>query len=154
LAQLLRVSRTTLWKFVRQHGLQQCFTTISDADLDQLVKVFKERKPESGFRYLVGFLRHQGVQVQQHRVWQSLRRVDRLGQRLRERRVTRRRKYRVARPNALWHVDGHHKLIRWCFVVHGFIDGYRAVHRTPYDGTLRGRNTVTVPVPLVVSTLS
>ena len=22
------------------------------------------------------------------------------------------------------HIDGHHKLIRWCFVIHGAIDGY------------------------------
>jgi hypothetical protein len=124
LARILQVSRTTLWKFIRQHGLEKHFTVISDADLDQLVRTFKESKPESGFRYLVGFLRRQGFRVQQHRIWQSLRRVDRLGQRLRERRVTRRRKYRVARPNALWHVDGHHKLIRWGFVIHGFIDGY------------------------------
>lgn len=32
--------------------------------------------------------------------------------------------YRVKRSNALWHIDGHHKLIRWGFVVHGIIDGY------------------------------
>ena len=25
---------------------------------------------------------------------------------------------------ALWHLDGHHKLIRWKFVTHGAIDGY------------------------------
>ncbi|KAG1726809.1 uncharacterized protein EDB91DRAFT_1254183 [Suillus paluster] len=59
LARLLQVSRTTLWKFIRQHGLEKRFTTISDTDLDQLVRTFKERKPESGFRYLVGFLRYQ-----------------------------------------------------------------------------------------------
>ncbi len=27
-------------------------------------------------------------------------------------------------PNAVWHIDGHHKLIRWRFVTHGGIDGY------------------------------
>ena len=27
-------------------------------------------------------------------------------------------------PNALWHQDGNHKLIRWRLVVHGAIDGY------------------------------
>ncbi|KAI5997818.1 hypothetical protein F5J12DRAFT_703870, partial [Pisolithus orientalis] len=61
--------------------------------------------------------------VQQKRIWQSLSRVDRLGQRLREHRVIKRRVYRVKRSNALWHIDGHHKLIRWGFVVHGIIDG-------------------------------
>lgn len=35
-----------------------------------------------------------------------------------------RRTYSVAGPNALWHLDGNHKLVRWKFVVHGAIDGY------------------------------
>ena len=35
-----------------------------------------------------------------------------------------RRVYNVAGPNALWHLDGHHKLIHWGFVSHGCIDGY------------------------------
>jgi hypothetical protein len=56
LAQLLQVSRMTLWKFMHQNGLEKHFAIISDADLDQLVRTFKECKPESGFRYLVGFL--------------------------------------------------------------------------------------------------
>jgi hypothetical protein len=32
--------------------------------------------------------------------------------------------YYVPGPNALWHLDGNHKLIRWKFVFHGAIDGY------------------------------
>ena len=27
-------------------------------------------------------------------------------------------------PNSLWHIDGHHKLVRWKVIVHGGIDGY------------------------------
>ena len=27
-------------------------------------------------------------------------------------------------PNAVWHIDGNHKLIRWRMVVYGGIDGY------------------------------
>ena len=38
-----------------------------------------------------------------------------------------RRQYNVPSPNALWHIDGNHKLIRWRFVVHGGIDGYSRV---------------------------
>ena len=30
-------------------------------------------------------------------------------------------------PNALWHIDGYHKLIRWRLVIHGGIDGYSRV---------------------------
>ncbi len=28
------------------------------------------------------------------------------------------------RPNSVWHIDGHHKLIRWGIVVHGMVDGF------------------------------
>lgn len=38
--------------------------------------------------------------------------------------VTRRRLYSVPGPNALWHIDGHHKLIKWKIVTHGGIDGH------------------------------
>lgn len=31
--------------------------------------------------------------------------------------------YFVERPNALWHIDGHHKLILWGIVIHGVADG-------------------------------
>jgi len=35
-----------------------------------------------------------------------------------------RRIYSVGGPNALWHLDGNHKLIRWKIVIHGGVDGY------------------------------
>ena len=35
-----------------------------------------------------------------------------------------RRVYRVAYPNALWHMDSNMSLIRWGLVIHGAIDGY------------------------------
>ena len=35
-----------------------------------------------------------------------------------------RRVYFVPWPNSLWHLDGHHSLIRWGFVIHGCIDCY------------------------------
>lgn len=124
LARILGVSRMTLWRTMRKHGLKRSYTLLSNDELDVLVKAFKIRKPESGFRYLLGHLRCNGIRIQQKRIWQSLRRVDRLGRHLRERRVIKRRAYHVKRSNALWHIDGHHKLIRWGFVIHGLIDGY------------------------------
>ena len=35
-----------------------------------------------------------------------------------------RRVYSVPSPNALWHLDGNHKMIRYRLVVHGAIDGF------------------------------
>ena len=54
-------------------------------------------------------------------------RVDPLGIEYRLRRSLHRREYRVPHPNALWHIDGYHKLIRWRMVVHGGVDGYSRV---------------------------
>ncbi|KAJ6497289.1 hypothetical protein C8R45DRAFT_768982, partial [Mycena sanguinolenta] len=61
--------------------------------------------------------------VQRRRLVHSLRRVDNLGLMLRRRGIAKRRVNHVKRPNALWHLDGHHKMIRWGIVVHGFVDG-------------------------------
>ena len=27
-------------------------------------------------------------------------------------------------PNGLWHIDGHHSLVNWGFIIHGGIDGF------------------------------
>ena len=35
-----------------------------------------------------------------------------------------RRVYSVPWINALWHIDGHHKLIPWKIVIHGGVDGF------------------------------
>ena len=51
-------------------------------------------------------------------------RVDPINVSMRRMRVIRRRTYSVPGPNALWHIDGHHSLIRWRMVIHGAIDDY------------------------------
>lgn len=124
LADVLGVHRNTLRLYMKCHGVERKYSELTNADLDGLVNEFKKRRPDSGIRYIIGFLRRHGIRVQHSRVVQSLRRVDRLGQVLRDRRIKRRRKYYVKRPNALWHMDGHHKLIRWGIVIHGLIDGF------------------------------
>ena len=54
-------------------------------------------------------------------------RVDHEGseerRRLNQRRIVR-RVYNVRGPHHLWHMDGHHKLIRYGLVTHGCIDGF------------------------------
>jgi hypothetical protein len=124
LAQKLSMHRTTLTYYLKRYGVSHQFAQLTDADLDRVVKTFKSTKPESGIRYLIGFLQQHGVRVQKERLCQSLRRVDRIGYAIRHRNVIQRRKYTSPRPNALWHCDGHHKLIMWGIVIHGFVDGY------------------------------
>ena len=53
-----------------------------------------------------------------------LRRLDPIETALRSLKTIVRRKYNVTCPNALWHIDGNHKMIKWRFVVHAAIDGY------------------------------
>lgn len=124
LARTLKMDRHTLSYYMKLYGVQRKFADLSNMDLDRLVRTFKTDKPESGIRYLVGFLRKHGLRVQKRRVHQSIRRVDGLGSTLRQRAAIRHRKYTSPRPNALWHCDGHHKLIHYGFVIHGFVDGY------------------------------
>jgi hypothetical protein len=124
LAKSLGIHRNTLNSYMKEYGVQQRYSTISNNELDELVNAFKVERPESGFRYLVGHLQNRGLRIQRRRIVGALQRVDKLGRKLHDRKVIRRRKYRVQRPNSLWHVDGHHKLIRWGIVIHAFIDGF------------------------------
>jgi hypothetical protein len=104
-------------------GVHFKYSSIEDADLDTMTSTYKIQKPSAGFRYVRGHLRSIGLRVQKQRVLDSLKRIDRVGRFIRKRNVIRRRKYFSSRPNALWHCDGHHKLIKYGFVIHGFIDG-------------------------------
>lgn len=77
-----------------------------------------------GEKTISGRLRSSGVNIQRERIRESIRRVDPSGIRARCRCILHRRTYHVSSPNALWHLDGYHKLIRWRYVVHGGIDGF------------------------------
>jgi hypothetical protein len=120
----MKVSRPTLLKHLKNHGVLYKFTDMSKSELDALVKHFRDTKPDSGIRYLIGFLRRHNLRIQKRRVYSSVHRVDGIGRILRKKKVIKRQNYEVPRPHAIWHVDGHHKLILWGFVIHGFVDGY------------------------------
>ncbi len=124
LASTLGIHRHTIRRNLKSYGIQRMFSTISDDHLDLVIRLYKAKRPNSGIRYLIGFLRSHGIRIQKSRLYQSLNRVDGLGHALRQQTAIKRREYYSSRPNALWHCDGHHKLIMWGFVIHGFIDGY------------------------------
>jgi hypothetical protein len=126
LAAAIGVHRNTLRLYLQEYGIDRDFSQITDGDLDNLVKSFRQQNPGSGVRYVRGFLREQNLRIQKQRVIASIARVDGLGQQLRRQRQRQvlRQAYRVARPNALWHIDGHHKLILWGIVIHGSVDGF------------------------------
>ena len=115
------------WLASHHHFITPAFSLwhlYTDAELDILVANYKLNCNESGSRYVRGFLKANKLRIQKARVFASMRRLDALGNALRENRSIRRRKYATKRPNSLWHCDGHHKLIRWGIVIHGFIDGF------------------------------
>ena len=128
IADLLGVSISTLNRHRSSLGLGSDatprFTTISDVELDVLLRDIVRQLPFSGIRMVQGEMESRGIHVQRERVRASLHRVDSLNIRARLRHVFERRQYRVPGPNSLWHIDGNHKLIRWKFVVHGGIDGF------------------------------
>ena len=77
-----------------------------------------------------------------YRLRDSLHRVDPLGSLLHQRQPITRRRYSVPGPNSLWHVDGHHSLIRWGFVVHGGIDRFSRLIIFLYCSTNNRSRTV------------
>lgn len=127
LSRQLKMDRHTLSSYLKLYDIRRSFSTMNNAELDDLVCKYKQTKPDSGVRYLVGSLRIRGIRIQRKRLALSIRRVDGLGQRLRQRQAIQRHKYTSPRPNALWHCDGHHKLILWGIVIHGMTDGYDRV---------------------------
>jgi hypothetical protein len=118
------VDRGTLSFYMKKFGVSKTYSDITDQELDELIRGYKQHHPGSGIRYVIGYLRGKQMRVQVARITKSVKRVDELGVILRKKHRIRRRVYSVKRPNSLWHCDGHHKLINWGIVIHGFIDGY------------------------------
>ncbi|CAB4027765.1 PREDICTED: uncharacterized protein LOC107327086 [Paramuricea clavata] len=128
MASMLGVSEATLRRRLRDCELStaQRFTRLSDEELDNIVKDIKIEFHNSGYRMIIGLLRAKGLHIPQRRVIECLRRVDIEGviARTLQLGIIFRRKYHVYGPNALWHIDTNHKLIRWRLVIHGGIDGF------------------------------
>ena len=117
--------RRTIHRRIQEYQLStHHFSEISDDVLDNLVQSVCRLHRRSGEKSIEGKLRGGGLRIQRQRIRDSLHRVDPSGIKGRIRRVLHRREYSVESPNALWHIDGYHKLIRWKIVIHGGIDGY------------------------------
>ena len=100
-------------------SIRGSYTAISDSDLDAAVMEINHEFPRHGYRLVEGHLQSRAIKVPRYRVRSSLVRVDPQGVSLRWSYTVQRRRYHVHGPNALWHIDGLHALIRWKIVVHG-----------------------------------
>ena len=93
---------------------------MTNDELDQIIRDYISRHgPTTGEPLMPGYLKSKGYRVQCQRVRSSLNRVDQKNTVLRWGALVSRRTYFVAWANFLWHLDGHHTLIRWKFVIHG-----------------------------------
>ena len=126
IAEILGISRSTLYRRLQSEGISQhlTYSNITDASLDRHIELIKLRHPHDGERLLIGHLRARGIVVPRSRLRASIHRVDPVNTELRRRVTLRRRVYFAKGPNSVWHIDGHHKLIRWRLVTHGGIDGF------------------------------
>jgi len=124
-ARALNVHRHTVEHYLRLYQIRkQEYSQISDEELDTLVGKFKQKRPTTGISYLRGHLLQQGWQIRRDRLLASISRVDGIRKVLRKNSVIQRRKYVSSRPNAVWHIDGHHKLGPWGIIIHASIDGH------------------------------
>ncbi|KAG1830108.1 hypothetical protein EV424DRAFT_1283232, partial [Suillus variegatus] len=64
LAKTLGVHRNTLQRYMKHHGVERKYSDLTNTDLDLLIKEFKKKRPDSGIRYIVGYLRRHGLRVQ------------------------------------------------------------------------------------------
>lgn len=128
IASLLHVSESTVKRRMRVYGLSihDTYSNICDDELDSIINEIIHQFPNTGYRGMLGFLSERGLRVAEYDVRRAMRRVDPLGvlERTLGLRIVQRRTYSVPGSLALWHIDGHHKLIRWNLVTHGAIDGF------------------------------
>lgn len=123
-AKALNVHRNTVKHYLQSYRIRkQEYSQISDEELDTLVEEFKQKRPTTGLSYLRGHLLQQGWRIQRSRLLASVSRVDGVRKVLRKNSAIKRRQYVSSRPNAVWHIDGHHKLGPWGIVIHASIDG-------------------------------
>ena len=124
IATILGLSRTTLYRRLEEAGVSlDDYTQVSDEQLDEVICSIKQDHPNDGEVLLQGHLLRQGIRVRRYALRNAIHRVDHSNTVTRKHSLVR-RIYSVSHPNYIWHVDGHRKLIRWRFVIHGAVDGF------------------------------
>lgn len=103
IATCLGMSSRTLYRHRQRLGIQSLtYTTISNEDLNTVVREILQSTTNAGERYVHGSLRSRGLRIQRWRVRHSLQEIDPIGRSFRRRRTIRRRIYSVPSPNLLW----------------------------------------------------
>ena len=82
----------------------------------------KQDHPNDGEWLVIGHLHRMGIHLPGSRIRASIH--DPINTALQRSVTVRKRVYHAEGPNAMWHIDGHHKMIKWRFVIHGGINGF------------------------------
>ena len=112
-AAYFHISRQSLCRYLDQVDFQDPLVAINDAVLDEIVLQYLQGRPcGRGEVAVKAHVLSSGFKVSRGRIRSSIGRVDPIGRDERKRKPIKRRVYKVDGPHHLWHIDGHHKLIR------------------------------------------
>ena len=100
------------------------YIPLSDHQLDDIIRGIKANHPNDGEVRMHDHLLRIGLRVTCAALRNSIHHVDHAGVEARFLTTVHRLIYSVPHPNYIWHMDGHHKLIWWRFVIHASIDGF------------------------------
>ena len=112
ISKMFLVGERTVYRKIAEYNISREFSNLSDQELDVVVLDIKKVHPNVGETLMKGFLLNRGIRIQRERIRSTLHRVDAGGVGDRRRRTLHRRQYIVPGANSMWHIDGHHKLIR------------------------------------------
>ena len=89
--------------------------SIPDGELEEKVRDYVVSHPNAGYEEVRAYLRtsQPPVFVARARVRDMVASIDPEGVASRWSAVAQRRTYSVKSPNSLWHIDGHHSLVRY-----------------------------------------
>ena len=78
IAKMLGTSSSTVKRRMRQCDLksQYHYSALTDEELDEAILCHLNNFPNTGYKRMKGFLLTSGIKVQEHRVRESMRRVD------------------------------------------------------------------------------
>ena len=113
ISELYGVSEKTVRRRITAFGLTGSkYTEITDEDLATVMSDIISMHEGIGEKMMDVFLRARNIRVKRQRVRDFMHHLDPAGVDERSRYGLHRRQYSVPHANALWHIDGNHKLIR------------------------------------------
>ena len=119
IAQLLQTSLSTVRRLMHDFGLcvRSTYSIIDDAELDTLVRELQHQYPNCGYHLLKGHVAAIRYRIQESRIRDYLQRVDPINWRYEQVDFScKGRTYSVSGPNALWYIDGNHKVSAYIIV--------------------------------------